>query len=128
MDARNRLRLLLLQNAPLLLFLVLLAVFGLLSDRFLTPTNFVNILIQSAFRKEPELGDVPLVKGLAGLLLGGMGSVPGAVIGVGIAYLLISRTTVSMYQAQRLNRETAAAERAGLLAGDSAKKGDAETA
>jgi ribose transport system permease protein len=48
MDARNRLRLLLLQNAPLLLFVVLLAVFGLLSDRFLTPTNFVNILIQSA--------------------------------------------------------------------------------
>ena len=48
MDARNRLRLLALQNAPLLLFIVLLAVFGLLSDRFLTPTNFVNILIQSA--------------------------------------------------------------------------------
>jgi ribose transport system permease protein len=48
MDARNRLRLLLLQNAPLLLFIVLLAVFGLLSDRFLTPVNFVNILIQSA--------------------------------------------------------------------------------
>ena len=33
-------------------------------------------------------------------------------IAVGIAYLIISRTTVSMYQSQRLNRESAwAAER-----------------
>jgi branched-chain amino acid transport system permease protein len=29
----------------------------------------------------PQMGDVPLVKGLAGILLGGMGSVPGAVVG-----------------------------------------------
>lgn len=29
----------------------------------------------------PQMGDAPLVKGLAGILLGGMGSVPGAVIG-----------------------------------------------
>jgi branched-chain amino acid transport system permease protein len=27
------------------------------------------------------MGDAPMVKGLAGILLGGMGSVPGAVIG-----------------------------------------------
>lgn len=38
--------------------------------------------------------------------------VPGAMIAVGIAYMLISRTDVSIYRAQRLNRETAAAERA----------------
>jgi ribose transport system permease protein len=44
----NRLRLLLLQNAPLLLFILLLATFALLSERFLTPTNFVNILAQAA--------------------------------------------------------------------------------
>lgn len=44
----HRLRLLLLQNAPLLLFLVLLAIFALLSERFLTPGNFVNILAQAA--------------------------------------------------------------------------------
>lgn len=37
-----------LRNAPLLLFLVLLVAFGLMSDRFLTPVNFVNILIQAA--------------------------------------------------------------------------------
>lgn len=44
----NRLRLLLLQNAPLLLFMLLLAAFALLSERFLTPSNFVNIFAQAA--------------------------------------------------------------------------------
>jgi ribose transport system permease protein len=44
----NRIRLLILQYAPLLLFFVLLIAFGLLSHRFLTTANFVNILIQSA--------------------------------------------------------------------------------
>ena len=29
----------------------------------------------------PQMGDVPLIKGLSGILLGGMGSVPGAVVG-----------------------------------------------
>jgi chloride channel protein, CIC family len=36
---------------------------------------------------------------------------PGAMITVGIAYLLITRTSVSMYGSQRLNREAAQAER-----------------
>jgi CIC family chloride channel protein len=36
---------------------------------------------------------------------------PGAMIAVGIAYLLIARTDVSIYRSQRLNREAAAAER-----------------
>jgi CIC family chloride channel protein len=36
---------------------------------------------------------------------------PGAMITVGIAYLLITRTNVSIYKSQRLNRETALAER-----------------
>jgi chloride channel protein, CIC family len=36
---------------------------------------------------------------------------PGAMITVGIAYLLITRTDVSIYKSQRLNRETAEAER-----------------
>jgi ribose transport system permease protein len=44
----NRVRLLILQYAPVLLFLALLIAFGLLSNRFLTTANFVNILIQSA--------------------------------------------------------------------------------
>lgn len=40
--------LLLLQNAPVLLFLVLIAVFASLSPRFLTLANFMNVLTQSA--------------------------------------------------------------------------------
>ena len=36
---------------------------------------------------------------------------PGAMVTVGIAYLLISRTNVSIYKSQRLNREAALAER-----------------
>ncbi|HMR29419.1 MAG TPA: ABC transporter permease [Geminicoccaceae bacterium] len=44
----NRLRLLVLQNAPLLLFVLLIATFAILSERFLTPTNFLNILAQAA--------------------------------------------------------------------------------
>ena len=39
---RNRFAMLALQNAPLLLFAVLIIVFGLMSDRFLTPVNFVT--------------------------------------------------------------------------------------
>ena len=45
---RNRIVLLVLQNAPILLFAVLLVVFGAMSERFLTPINFVNIVNQSA--------------------------------------------------------------------------------
>ncbi|QQP90598.1 ABC transporter permease [Skermanella sp. TT6] len=44
----TRLRLALLRNAPVGLFLVVLAVFGSLSDRFLDVQNFTNILIQSS--------------------------------------------------------------------------------
>ena len=44
----NRVRMLLLQYAPLLLFLLLAAVFASLSDRFLTPSNFINIVTQAA--------------------------------------------------------------------------------
>src|SRR5580692_9774497 len=40
--------LLLLQNTPVVLFLVLIVGFGVLSPRFLSPINFVNILVQAA--------------------------------------------------------------------------------
>ncbi|CAJ1586600.1 chloride channel protein [[Mycobacterium] wendilense] len=40
--------------------------------------------------------------------------IPAAIIAVGVAYLLITRTDVSIYRAQRMNREAAAAERAGV--------------
>ena len=38
-------------------------------------------LVGPLFLVFPQMGDVPLIKGLAGILLGGMGSVPGAVVG-----------------------------------------------
>ena len=44
-------------------------------------------------------------------MTGSFSVIPGAMIAVGIAYLIVSRTPVSIYRAQRLNRETAAAER-----------------
>ena len=45
---RGKFMFLVLQNAPLLLFAVLIIVFGILSDRFLTPVNFVNIFNQAS--------------------------------------------------------------------------------
>ena len=45
-------------------------------------------LIGPLFLVFPQMGDAPMVKGLAGILLGGMGSVPGAVVGgfiIGVA-------------------------------------------
>ena len=44
----NRVQMLALQYAPVLLFLVLITVFGSLSERFLTPVNFINIVTQAA--------------------------------------------------------------------------------
>lgn len=44
-------------------------------------------------------------------MTGSFSVVPGAIIAVGIASLLMYRTKVSIYRAQRLNRETAEAER-----------------
>jgi CIC family chloride channel protein len=45
-------------------------------------------------------------------MTGSFSVVPGAILAVGIAALVMSRTNVTIYEAQRLNRETAAAERA----------------
>ncbi|MER8828939.1 ABC transporter permease [Mesorhizobium sp. M0938] len=48
MKPGNRAILLILQNAPYVLFIILLVVFGLMSDRFLAVANFRNIIIQAA--------------------------------------------------------------------------------
>ena len=50
-------------------------------------------------------------------MTGSFSVVPGAILSVGIAALLMSRTNVTIYEAQRLNRETAAAERAAAVIG-----------
>ena len=50
----------------------------------LTPPPLPDLggaLVGPLFLVFPQMGDVPLIKGLAGILLGGMGSVPGAVVG-----------------------------------------------
>lgn len=49
-------------------------------------------------------------------MTGSFSVVPGAIIAVGVASLLMHRTNVSIYQSQRLNRETAEAERAQAAA------------
>jgi ribose transport system permease protein len=46
--SRRHISLLLLNNAPLLLFMVLLGLFGSLSSKFLTGSNLLNLLIQSS--------------------------------------------------------------------------------
>jgi CIC family chloride channel protein len=44
-------------------------------------------------------------------MTGSFSVLPGAMIAVGIAYLLILRTDTTIYRAQRINREAAEAER-----------------
>jgi ribose transport system permease protein len=44
----HRTTLFLLQNTPVLLFIVLIAAFGVMSPRFLSAVNFVNIVVQAA--------------------------------------------------------------------------------
>jgi ribose transport system permease protein len=114
----HRLTILLLQAAPVLLFLVILLVFGSLSDRFLSIANFRNIVIQAApvailaigmtfvlLTAEIDLsvGAVMYVTGcLLGLYLGGLpwpvallailavSAAMGAINGVLVAYLGIT--------------------------------------
>jgi branched-chain amino acid transport system permease protein len=49
-------------------------------------------LLGPLFLVFPQMGDLPLVKGLAGIVLGGMGSIPGAVIG-GLAIGVLEATS-----------------------------------
>jgi branched-chain amino acid transport system permease protein len=49
-------------------------------------------LLGPLFLVFPQMGDLPLVKGLAGIVLGGMGSIPGAVLG-GLAIGVIEATS-----------------------------------
>jgi CIC family chloride channel protein len=51
-------------------------------------------------------------------MTGSFSVVPGAIIAVGIASLLMHRTKVSIYRSQRRNRETAEAERVGAGAAE----------
>jgi chloride channel protein, CIC family len=51
-------------------------------------------------------------------MCGALSVLPGAMVAVGIAFLLMSRTDVTIYHAQRLDREAAEAERRREAAAD----------
>ncbi len=73
------------------------------------PGVFVVVAMMACFG---SVGHAPLaVMIMVAEMTGSFSVIPAATVGVGIAYLLIDRTTVSIYRAQRLNRETAGAER-----------------
>jgi CIC family chloride channel protein len=79
-----------------------------------TPGIFVVVGMMACFG---SVAHAPLaVMIMVAEMTGSFSVIPCALVAVGIAYLLISRTPVSIYKAQRLNRETAAAERVAVSA------------
>ena len=75
------------------------------------PGVFVVVAMMACFG---SVAHAPLaVMIMVAEMTGSFSVLPGAMITVGIAYLLITRTNVSIYQSQRLNRESAEAERRG---------------
>jgi CIC family chloride channel protein len=73
------------------------------------PAVFVVVAMMACFG---SVAHAPLaVMIMVAEMTGSFSVLPGAMVAVGIAYLIISRTNISMYRSQRLNRETAAAER-----------------
>ena len=76
-----------------------------------TPAVFVVVAMMACFG---SVSHAPVaVTIMVGEMTGSFSVLPGGIIAVGIAYLLVSRTNVSIYKAQRLNREAAEAEREG---------------
>jgi ribose transport system permease protein len=80
---RRRLTLLVLQNAPVLAFVVVLVIFGTLSDRFLTIANFTNIVTQSSHIAIMAIGMTFV------LLTAGIDLSVGAVMYVAVAILAL---------------------------------------
>ncbi|EHI10700.1 chloride channel protein [Mycolicibacterium thermoresistibile] len=80
-----------------------------------SPGVFVVVGMMACFG---SVAHVPLaVLLMVAEMTGSFSVVPGAMVAVGLAYLLITRTDVSIYAAQRMDRESAAAERARRGAG-----------
>ncbi|WP_193045786.1 chloride channel protein [Mycolicibacterium baixiangningiae] len=74
-----------------------------------SPAVFVVVGMMACFG---SVSHAPLaVMIMVAEMTGSFSVIPCAMVGVGVAYLLITRTNVTIYQAQRLNRETAEAER-----------------
>ncbi|MCW2553531.1 MAG: chloride channel protein [Mycobacterium sp.] len=75
------------------------------------PGVFVVVAMMACFG---SVAHAPLaVMIMVAEMTGSFSVLPGAMIAVGIAYLLITRSSVSIYRSQRLNRESAEAERRG---------------
>ena len=73
------------------------------------PGVFVVVAMMACFG---SVAHAPLaVMLMVAEMTGSFSVIPGAMIAVGIAYLLITRSSVSIYKAQRLNRESVEAER-----------------
>ena len=89
--ARRRVTLLLLRGAPILLFVAVLAVFSGLSGRFLSPENFVNIMIQAA-----HIGIIAIGMTFV-LLVGGIDLSVGANMYVGAAILGLFLTGLPLF-------------------------------
>ena len=74
-----------------------------------SPAVFVVVGMMACFG---SVAHAPLaVMIMVAEMTGSFSVIPCAMVAVGIAYMLISRTDVSIYQAQRLDRETAQAQR-----------------
>jgi CIC family chloride channel protein len=74
-----------------------------------SPAVFVVVAMMACFG---SVAHAPLaVMIMVAEMTGSFSMIPCAMVAVGIAYLLILRTDVSIYQAQRLDREAAAAQR-----------------
>jgi chloride channel protein, CIC family len=83
------------------------------------PAVFVVVAMMACFG---SVSHAPLaVMIMCAEMAGSFSMLPGAMVAVGIAYLLISRTDVTIYRAQRLNREAAAAEREEDIAAEREK-------
>jgi CIC family chloride channel protein len=75
------------------------------------PAVFVVVAMMACFG---SIAHAPLaVMIMTAEMTGSFSVVPGAMIAVGIAYLLISRTDATIYRAQRVSREAAEAKRRG---------------
>jgi CIC family chloride channel protein len=73
-----------------------------------SPAVFVVVGMMACFG---SVAHAPLaVMIMVAEMTGSFSVIPCAMVAVGVAYLLITRTDVSIYQAQRLNREAATAE------------------
>lgn len=76
------------------------------------PSVFVIVAMMACFG---SVAHAPLaVMIMVAEMTGSFSAIPAAMITVGIAYLIISRTSVSIYRAQRLNRDSGPADQDSL--------------